>query len=97
MVIDIVNQDIIRKRQFFNTRDTRKLVYKNLEPAIEKSDDFKKMLVAEDPDDIAQYLVTGWDKIINMLAPTKRIQLKKNNEDIITKQAAELKGGMICQ
>ena len=84
-------QNIIKKRQFINVRDNRNLVYEKLEPMINNSVDFQEMFSSTDADVIANLLVKGWTKIIDELAPNKRIQLKNNNEDIISDEAKKLK------
>ena len=58
---------------------------------INNSVDFQEMFSSTDADVIANLLVKGWTKIIDELAPNKRVQLKNNNEDIISDEAKKLK------
>ena len=49
------------------------------------------MFAASETEKIANLLIKGWNEIIETLAPNKRIQIKIDNEDIVTDEARELK------
>ena len=58
---------------------------------VDNSDEFKEMFNHLDPDKSAELFITGWNKIIEAVAPLKRIQIKRNNNDIISKEADDIK------
>ena len=58
---------------------------------IEQSHDLQSLFSDEDPDDIASKFIKGWDDIIEELAPSKRVQIRKDNNEIISSEAERLK------
>ena len=91
VVMTVQNQSIIRKKQFYMTRDTRNLVYANLEHMINNSEDLQSLFSEDDPDEIAEKYINGWNAIIEELAPLKRVQIKRDHEDMVSEASDTLK------
>ena len=76
------------KRQFAVVRSYKELNAKNILAELERLGNFDQELEYDNPDDIADGVKMKLNKVIEKLAPGKRIQIKKRDE-IGSKKARE--------
>merc|ERR1711954_168249 len=70
--------------QFINTRDTRNITPDNLNSMIENNQKLTEIFSEKDPNQIANTFITEMNQIIDILAPTRRIQINKLNKNKIS-------------
>ena len=68
-----------KNQQFITTRNFKNLTWENLEPKIQEEKSLNDLFATQDPNIVAENLLSGLNKIINKLAPPKRIQINKNS------------------
>ena len=68
-----------KNQQFITTRNFKNLTWENLEPKIQEEKSLNDLFATQDPDIVAENLLSGLNKIINKLAPPKRIKINKNS------------------
>ena len=73
-------KDIIINEQFFITRDYRKLNFASLEPYLKSNIKLQSIMHDGDPEIIASRLINGLNEVIEVIAPTLRIQRKKKHQ-----------------
>ena len=84
-------QETVKPVQFFSVRDNRKLVNQNLQPLVDAGEELQTLFAETDLDIVAEKYINGWNKIINSIAPLKRIQIKKSHDDLISRETKKLK------
>ena len=78
------------KPQFREVRDYKNLNSDNLMKEIEENEELQSVFSKECPNDIFKTLITELNKIIDKLAPSKLIQIKKKDQPYMSPELKEL-------
>ena len=84
-------KDMYRRQQTFKHRDYRNINSENLTKLIKESEKLSKIFNSGDPDQIADTLVTEYNRILNELAPAKNKQIKDDDIKYIDNEIKEMK------
>ena len=75
--------------QFMNVRDQRNLTPENINKMIEDSHVFNDIFSEKDPNKITDMYTNEMNRIINTLAPTRRVQISKRNKYKLSDEVKE--------
>ena len=89
IVTKIKTSPINVNAQFINTRDYKNITPDNLNSMISSSQVFNEIFNEDDPNIITDKYINEMNRIINTLAPTRRIQVNKRNKTKLSDEVKE--------
>ena len=72
-------KELWRRPKIRKTRDWRKIEPKILNKTIEANERLNSIFTYNDPDEIANFIIEEYNRIINNIVPAKVVQVKKDD------------------
>ena len=92
VLVDLFTEDSQIKEQFYLKSNQENITWNKLEPMIAESSLLNSLFSTNDTDVIANSILGETSKILDTLAPVKRVQIKKLDKDNMSPETRELKG-----